>query len=122
MRIILSALWGWNLGLALCFVLLAIGCSRTESITPVIPTITPIPTPVPTLLPTPILAPTQVVIVNERDDVMESLILFNDTNNNFIRFMHTIYKETICEKFKIRNKWKKYIFGYIRLLKIRIVI
>jgi len=87
MRIILSALWGWNLGLALCFVLLAIGCSRTESITPVIPTITPIPTPVPTLLPTPILAPTQVVIVNERDDVMESLILFNDTNNNFIRFM-----------------------------------
>jgi len=87
MRIILSALWGWNLGLALCFVLLAIGCSRTESITPVIPTITPIPTPVPTLLPTPILAPTQVVIVNERADVMESLILLNDTNINFVSFM-----------------------------------
>lgn len=66
---------------------LLVGCSRTEEVTPVIPTITPIPISTPTPLSTPILVPTQVVIVNERADVMESLILFNDTNINFIRFM-----------------------------------
>lgn len=81
------------------FLVLLVGCSRTEEFplketvtSPVISIFTPTPTLIPTSTPTSI--PTKVV-VDERVGVIESLTLFNNTDNNFMQFMEsnkTIYQ------------------------------
>jgi len=90
MRIILSALWGWNLGLVLCFVLLAIGCSQVEkpsSLDGLLPLNTSTPAPIPTPTMSVSVVSTLQKKADERVIITDLLTRYNNAGNHYIQFL-----------------------------------